>query len=404
MSALPPESLEDIFSKHGAAEAISSALIAEGWTTDTFRFVAADQAQFDLALPELLGSASATLLQKAALRSAFQSLQDHGGPNPSSSSSPASSSQTVQSTSWSETFPPKLEPATLAALKQTFAQSYPSELLLSDMMPAPRLVALIHDQLAKKQWKWIPWKFRMTASKAEEITTGRASKLPRVEGLGLYNLLIDNPPELEVTNGSMGLNMVRNILEVHDRGMALCQGCHLHNLKAYTHKFLTYLTIKYDSDLRTPTVLEAQSLDKAIWNAISDLMDKGWSMDDAVHELTVICNDLPSLLQARPRPAKSTPPPSSPSFSRPETSKGKTKGGGKGKKGGGGKGKGKVQWITEVRKDGAMHTLCMRFQVHKCSNASCQFVHGCAYPVEVNGRMVACGKDHEALAHFNTPR
>ena len=63
-------------------------------------------------------------------------------------------------------------------------------------------------------------------------------------------MLIDNPPELDVNNGSMGLNMVRNMLEVHDRGIALCQGCHLQNLQAYTHKFLGYLTMKYDQDLR----------------------------------------------------------------------------------------------------------------------------------------------------------
>ena len=396
------DTLEDVLSKHGVSAVISSAIIAKGWTVETFRFAAVDQTQFDTILPDLLNGHDAPLLQKACLRSAFQSLQE---PAQSSSSAPSSAlptPQTPQLGSWSETFPPKLEPATLTLLKQKFVQNYPSELALNDMMPAPRLIALIHDQLNKKQWRWVPWKFRMTAAKADEITTGRASKLPRLEGLGLHNLLIDNPPELDVNNGSMGLNTV-NMLEVHDRGIALCQGCHLQNLKAYAHKFLGYLTMKYDQDLRPPTVLEAQSADKQIWSAVAELMEKGWSMDDSIHELTVIRNDLPSLLQARPKPLKHPSTPTAHPQPRPESSKGKSKGGGKGKKGRG-KSKGKVQWITEVKKDGNMQQLCMRWQVNKCSNPSCQFVHGCAYPIEVNGRTVACGKDHGALSHFSTPR
>ena len=116
----------------------------------------------------------------------------------------------------------------------------------------------------------------------------------------------------------------------------------------------------------------------------------------------MIRNDLPSLLQARPKPLKQPAAHAASSQSRPEHSKGKTKGNTKGKKGSG-KGKGKVQWITEVKKDGTMQQLCMRWQVNKCSNPSCQFVHGCAYPIEVNGRTVACGKDHGALSHFSTP-
>ena len=38
--------------------------------------------------------------------------------------------------------------------------------------------------------------------------------------------------------------------------------------------------MKYDQDLRPPTVLEAQSADKQIWSAVAELMEKGWSMDD----------------------------------------------------------------------------------------------------------------------------
>ena len=41
--------------------------------------------------------------------------------------------------------------------------------------------------------------------------------------------------------------------------------------------------------------------DRKIWAAIADLVAQSWSLDDALHELTAIRNDVSSLLQLRPR-------------------------------------------------------------------------------------------------------
>ncbi|CAL1127580.1 unnamed protein product [Cladocopium goreaui] len=211
--------------------------------------------------------------------------------------------------------PKGVPPYGISAMKQKFMANYPSELIHADLFPSTRLVSLVHDQLSKKVWKWVPWKYRISLTRSEEISSNRAQKMPKIDHLGLHSLLFDDPPSIDVSNNAMGVNSIRNMLEVHDRAIALCQGAHLANLKAYTHKFIGFLTAKYDGDLRSPSVLEAQHADQKIWTVIAELMERG-------------------------------------------KGQGKSKG-----KQNSGKSKGKVQWLTEIQRDGGFKQLCMRYQV-----------------------------------------
>ena len=63
-------------------------------------------------------------------------------------------------------------------LQQKFLANYPSEALTADTQPSPRLLSLPHQLAQKKEFKWLPWKFRMSMSRAEELTMGRAAKAP----------------------------------------------------------------------------------------------------------------------------------------------------------------------------------------------------------------------------------
>ena len=83
----------------------------------------------------------------------------------------------------------------------------------------------------------MPWKFRLTVCKADELAHQRQAKMPKLELASLHTLLIDDPPSLEINNGNMGINSVRNLLAVHDVAVAMRGGAHLANLKAYSHKF-----------------------------------------------------------------------------------------------------------------------------------------------------------------------
>lgn len=406
MGAMADKSLEEIFTETKVDPTVAATLLADGWTRESFAVSALDLTQFDQVLPEL-GGESLTLLQKACLRNAFKACQP---PEPSAPApEPSAPSSASPSGSWSEAFPPKLEPSVIQTMKAKYLAAYPSELLNNDTMPSTRLLSLVHSQLQKKHWVWVPWKLRLSVSRAEDLQGQRQQKAPKLEGLSLHSLLVDEVPSIEVSNGSMGLNAIRNVLELQDRAIALCGGAHMHNLKSYSQKFLSYLTQRVDSDtnLRTATVLESQAADKHVWSIIANLInDHNWNLDDALHEVTFIRNDLPSMLQLRPKMPKPLAPPGpsqSSSWTRPES---KGSGKGKSKKSGSkgkvdGKGKPRVQWVTEVKQsDGSYKQLCMRFQVGKCQNAGCAFVHGCAFPTSAG---VACGLPHGALSHQSTP-
>ena len=268
-------------------------------------------------------------------------------------------------------------------------------------MPSTRLLSLVYHQLQKTHWAWIPWKYRMSVEKAEELQAQRSSKQPKMEGLALHSLLLDEPPALEVSNSGMGLNAIRTLMDLHNVAIAMCRGAHLANLKQYSHRFLHYLTQKVDSEtgLRTANVIEAQAADRQIWGIMAELMnDRDWNMDDALHELTHVRQDLAGLLQLRPKMPKPQSWPSSSPFSSTSSQKGKgkqTQSKGKGKQ------KGKPQWVTETRNpDGSAKALCMRFQLGKCKLSDCKFSHQCAYPTAAGH---ACGGSHGALEHKQIP-
>ena len=100
---------------------------------------------------------------------------------------------------------------------------------------------------------------------------------------------------------------LERIQTVFRNAWALCGAAHLQNLKALDKKVRELCLQQPDAQLglRTPTTGELIAADRKIWAAISDsdLVAQSWSLDDALHELTAIRNDVSSLLQLRPRAA-----------------------------------------------------------------------------------------------------
>ena len=209
----------------------------------------------------------------------------------------------------------------------------------------------------------------------------------------------------------MGMHALRQTFETFSIGMSMVGAAHLATLKNYYLRFISLMTTKMDPEtgLRNPTILEAQAADKALMTIACDLVvEKGWSFDDALYEITFIRAEINTLLQARPRLPKQA-------YQRIESGKASGKSAGKNhrtgpyQKGKGGKtpgrnpGKsgGKVAWVTELTVQGQKKQLCMRFQSRKCDmGADCRFHHGCAHPLP-SGE--ACGKSHGAMQHHTTP-
>ena len=167
-------------------------------------------------------------------------------------------------------------------------------MLTPETSPSTRLLSQAYHNKKMNEVKWIPWKYRLSVAKSEDISAGRSAKVPRIESLGLHNILVDDPPAVEISNTSMGINAVRAMFDLHNAALALVESAHLAVLRAYSIKFISYLTQKLDQEtgLRNPTILEAQSADKIIWATISELVaDRAWLEFRSVNPRTDPCQE-----------------------------------------------------------------------------------------------------------------
>ena len=160
-------------------------------------------------------------------------------------------------------------------------------------MPSSRLLALAFKQASGAEWKFIPWKWRLSSAELEDMHISRPRKLPRME---LADLLLDEVPARSVpdTLGMFGLSKLLRLHRVAD--------VHLATLKAYEARFLRLASARFEagSGLRAPNAAECEQADKRFWECVSELRVQGWCLDDALHEHTAVRSELSALLAPRP--------------------------------------------------------------------------------------------------------
>ena len=211
------------------------------------------------------------------------------------------------------------------------------------------MLALTYQQLQRKEWKWIAWKYRLSAKLQDESSMIRARKAARSDLTALSDLLLDDIPVREIPSSS---------------------------------------------GLRPPNVAELQSADQILWGKIAELYNyKQWTLDDAIHELVEIRADMASLLQPRPFVPRMLP-----------KGKGSPKGSGKSFTKGSPKGAtstNRPAWGTEVTRDGQKKTICLKYQQKTCPNPkACKYEHVCAV-LKSDGTV--CGQEHSAADHRAAP-
>ena len=216
-----------------------------------------------------------------------------------------------QLNSWAEHAPPRLDSAVIAQLTKDFKANYPGEFLDSDAMPSVRLLSIVHKWFAPQGTiTWVPWQLRLSHKQYQEIIESKSSKLLRTEAQFLSTALFDETPEMPVEHLRLSPAWLSRIQTVFRNAIALCKGAHLARLKALDKKVLDAATQSpSDASLRTVTTTELVAADRKIWHEIALLHSTGWTLDDALHEITTVRADVANLLQLR---AKPPPPPNRP--------------------------------------------------------------------------------------------
>ena len=247
-------------------------------------------------------------LPASRLRKALKMCQDatmHGGAGTQSQLTPTpvrSLDSLTHSHEWMENLPPKLTTETVDSLVATFKQNYQGELLDSDSMPSIRLLSLVHEGL-KTRLKWIPWQYRLSQKQYQEILEAKTTKAVRSEVQLLTAVFMDDQPELSVESRPLlSVGWLMPIQTIFRNALALCNAAHLKSLKDFDKKIADLCLKQPDRTcgLRTVTTQELLSADRRMWNTISDLLREGWSLDEALHEMTTVRSDIPTLLQWRP--------------------------------------------------------------------------------------------------------
>ncbi|CAE7270523.1 unnamed protein product, partial [Symbiodinium sp. KB8] len=197
-------------------------------------FCADDYAQMwqDMQVDDPLHSPAMARLRRAHVRAQAVSLAVDTAQQPSTALPAAQ----PQLNSWAEHAPPRLDASVIAQLAhhKDFKTSYPGEFLDSDAMPSVRLLSITQMVCPARRLKC------------------RSSTY----------------------------------------AIAFCTGALLARLKALDKKVLNAATQNpADPSLRTVTTTELVAADRQIWHEIALLHRTGWTLDDALHELTTIRAD-----------------------------------------------------------------------------------------------------------------
>ena len=388
------DQLEPIRLECYVAPTTASEIVASGCTPETLAICASFPDELESHLEVIAPGVSGNFQQKACFQLAWQKCQHILQQKPPRQSGDLGQDQLAQfvDCSWSESFPAKISPAIMTEQQGKFAQHYPSD-FLRHITPN-----------SKEDHRGIPWDFRLSQAGMEDIPTTSSSQVPRLEGLPLYNLLLEEPLSVAINNSSVGINSVRTMLDMVNTALALVESAHLASLTTSSIQFMSLLTQRLDTamSLRALTIMEAPNADKQLWHFMAALIsEQGWTLDQAWHELTHICGDMANLLQTRSRLPSSTLSPNGGKFLVPPsahaTHKGSEK---KGKKGGTNSCKPGVKWVAEAQVDETRKQWCMRFQSNSCTFSDCKFLHACAVP-KSDGN--ACLPHHAASQHDTTP-
>ena len=276
-------------------------------TFGAFAMLAASPDELAKTVQDSLSSEAVAMLNpfvlaniKAAWSAALSTFASSSSGQPSSATT-LDAAKSSDVASWSDTFPPKLSASFTKQIITRFESAYPGDILDDSSTPSSRLLALCNKYLADKSFKYIPWHLRLSEKTQEELSLHRPRKVPRLE-----ELLWDDVPSRDIPSNGISQMFLFHLLELISIAYAMLEATHLSSFRKYNKLFISLAFRKHQVDvgLRNPTVIELQQADRAAWKVINDLCVRGWTLDDALHEVVEVRCVLHSELQPRPAPPK----------------------------------------------------------------------------------------------------
>ena len=283
-----------------------SVILSSGWTTETIAHAAPSDEDWELHLAQLTPE-PATFQPVSPLAAKLRLLRkrcaEQGNESQSAPSSSKRKAPELQDgeQSWVDSWAPKLDAKTTQSMKDQFLARYPGELLTEDFAPGSRLLAQVHAQATANDYAWIHWKYRLSERKQEDLQANRSSRHMRLETLSLQQVLVDEIPVQAIIPERMGLANVQSLFQLTSNVYALTDACHLAVIKAYHAKILKIASRRFPehSGLRGPTISEIMFADQELWRTIREMTREGHTLNQALHEITEVRQDIPSYLQPR---------------------------------------------------------------------------------------------------------
>ena len=246
-------------------------------------------------------------LVQAQIRVKAYEMEMQRTEEPATQSFAPSSSTAPPADSWVEHAPQRLDNDTVAKLVADFKEAYPGELLDSASTPSIRLLSMVHAWFkdpAQPRIKYIPWQFRMSQRQYMEIIEAKAHRIVRTEAQLISTALFDDTPTFSIAEVNICESWLQAKQRIFSNAIALCQGAHLAVLKALDSKICEQCTQvwKPGHGLRNVSTEEMLDADRKLWRSIATLVEEqGFSLDEALHEMTHVRGDIGILMQARPR-------------------------------------------------------------------------------------------------------
>ena len=149
--------------------------------------------------------------------------------------------------------------------------------------------------------KWIPWQLRLSAKQYQEIIEARAAKTLGTEAQLISTALFDETPEQSIDKAYLSPAWLSRCQTVTRNAIGVWNGAHLRILKAFNEKVFEFATqnLGTDSSLRTVHTAELLQADRKLWSELAAMHSDGWSLDQALREMTKVRSDMHAQLQPR---------------------------------------------------------------------------------------------------------